>query len=31
LAEAVRNIDEGAEILAEARRNGTAISRGVNG
>jgi hypothetical protein len=31
LAEAVRNIDEGAEILAQARRNGTAISHHANG
>jgi hypothetical protein len=31
LAEAVRNIDEGAEILAEARRNGAAISHDANG
>lgn len=31
LAEAVRTIDEGAEILAVARRNGAAISRNANG
>lgn len=31
LAEAVRNIDEGAEVLADARRNGTAISHKANG
>ena len=31
LAEAVRNIDEGAEILAEARRTGAAISHNSNG
>lgn len=31
LAEAVRNIDEGAEILAEARRKGAAISRNADG
>jgi hypothetical protein len=31
LAEAVRNIDEGAEILAEAQLDGTAISHNANG
>lgn len=31
LAEAVRTIDEGADILAEARRNGARISRKANG
>ena len=31
LAEAVRTIDEGAAILAEARRNGARISRNAHG